>query len=637
MLTKFNFYEGVPVGPDNFNNFFTAVMKNSDAVLTLAFGDGTIDYNGGHLATKSVEYRVLETTNGNFYVLSAKDAILDEIINPDGSASGIFSPSKSKGIIFSKSNDRYFSEEIPYIRTSTVPFGYTGDLRYKACEDVPVLEWQTVGTGYNQADFVATGNFVYRKNIPTAPYRLIKEVSGGDFINYTYKIDTGVMDLRYNGVPQTGTNSNDLRFYTAAQASKDRYESKSGYIYDVGGNKVTLNTLTLGAEYPHPLYLGKYKFGTVEGQILSDWKANFGDSSGYINLLFPYSNFGSFSAHIILRREADDYLEGGGIISTVETPSYVYVKEDSTSGTSVREGCFKIMDRGRGIIRLNLSTTTLAGLSKNTLDVPDAIRFSILSPEQLLESKGDDGIRRFKSRYGKVFTGSYIDTELVTVFYDYKTTGFEVNRITEGISSDTNTDVLYIDRNANIKNIVLAIKYPGATIFDADSQKNKYIPDILSMFYIPVTPYTPDISQIEGFVEINQTSWYNQDVINREYKPVSRADVTFVGLKKKGMYTNVLSFDPTTAIFRFNSGPSANYYVHKDKTGLVENLGRIDEYVRRDGALAEPHYINPPIVKTFLVNGERLDVLPKYQLAVDVQYVLEGNSKLYIDGQFIIR
>lgn len=648
MLMNFKFYEGVPVGPDNLGDFFTSVQRSTDAVLSLAFGSaGTLNSNGGGLSNRPVEYRVLQSSNGtSYYTLSAQRAVLDK--------NGLFDPEESKGIAFFKYNSRYFTEEINYIRTAGSDQGYPQEMRHKAFEDVTVHSWETVASGFDPESYVTRKELTYVTNIPLNPYRLIKEVSLNDPEGvYTYLVDKGVMDLRYNGIPQSQTNSNDTRFYTSNPSSRTRYESRAGYIFSDGtaANKITLKGVTLGGEHPYPVVKGKFKFGTTEGMDLKGWRDAFGPSttSPYIDVRFAHSNFGTMEAHIIIRRSFDPYIDGDGVIGTVRDPKYVYIKEDTTSGTSVAEGHFKVLDKAKGVVRVNVDSATLSFLKESPTESPAKIRFTIVNPEQLIESSSDNGVVRFRSRYGKVFTGEYLDTELVTLFYDYKTSRIEVNRITEGINTDSDTDVLYSDKSSSVKNVVLALRYPGKPIIDVEAQKNKYYPDVLSMFYVPLIPFSPtevnssgtvtDISSIEAFVELNRADWYNQDVPNREYKPVSRKDEIKVSLKKVGEYVggfDPIVFNPLQPIFRENSGASQNYYLHSRKVARPENVGEIEEYVRRDAALPEPHYINPPITKTFLESGDTLNITPGFQMTAFINYVLEENSELIVNGQFII-
>ena len=109
MLTKFNFYDGVPVGPDNFSEFFNTVQSNVDAVLTLAFdSNGATDLSdtGGHLQTNPVEYRLLDTSQGSYWVLSSGKARTRNVVDANGNSVAVFSPELSKGILFAKTGRR---------------------------------------------------------------------------------------------------------------------------------------------------------------------------------------------------------------------------------------------------------------------------------------------------------------------------------------------------------------------------------------------------------------------------------------------------------------------------------------------------------------------------------------------------
>jgi hypothetical protein len=96
------------------------------------------------------------------------------------------------------------------------------------------------------------------------------------------------------------------------------------------------------------------------------------------------------------------------------------------------------------------------------------------------------------------------------------------------------------------------------------------------------------------------------------------------------------TLNPLNPIFRYNSGASNNYYVHQSKVGLPENVGKVEEYVRRDAALPEPHYINPPIVKMFLASGETLHITENHQMAVKRKYTIQNDAVLTVDGMLVV-
>lgn len=654
MLTNIKFYESVPIGGNNFSEFFKTVQQTSDAVLSMAFGlDYTINVTGGSLPNRPVEYRSLTSSDGAVYFcLSAKNAIYK--------SNGSLNEAESSSVIFAKVGTRYASEYIPYIRA----LGYDQNMtdRYLGFEDLPVYYWEVLATAFDIPSMINKKQLTYKNNIPLSPYRVSKEYNISKS-EHSFLVEKGVMDVRYNGVPQTEVNSNDLRFYTANPASLSRYQSKSAYIFG-NSNQLTLTQVQLGAEYPEPTVSGKYKYGTVEGCKLDEWKNNFGTKEGYLEIRFPYTNFAAGESAILIKRTEDPYFDSnGGVIGTYNDPKYVYLPEDSSSGPEIASGCYKIIDKNRSIIRVNVTNNTLEGLRTTSSETLDNIRFTVISPEKLLEAIGENGITRYYSRYGRVFTGEYTKTELVNLFYDQGTTSIQVNRLTEGVNTEPSTDLIFSDKSSAIQGGIYAIAYPANALIDIESQKNKYYPDVVSMYYVPVVPFFPvpvadlgldlpalkekykefdavvDVSEIEAYLEKNLTSWYNQDVIEREYKPVPRKEEYRVSLKKKGRLVggiDPLKFDPTVLILRGNAGPSLNYYVHVRKTDWPENVGKIDEYVRRDAALPEPHYIDPPITKTFLEYEDTLEIKAGHQMFSGIQYSLEKDSELYCNGQFLL-
>lgn len=658
MLTNYKFYEGVPVGPDNFSEFYSTLFKNSDSIMLLAFASGgttEINTTGGHLQTNPVGYKLIRSSTGTyFYVLSGETAKTEK----DATGSDVFSVDNSKGVLFAKTSKRYFTEEIPYIRSPGTAYGTTEE---QAIEDMRVYSWETIATGFDTTEFLNSRNLVYKANIPLSPYRVVKELSNSAE-GYTYKIDQGIMDFRYNGIPQPQINGNDTRFYTPSPASKSRYVGRGAYSFGSlqNTNQVTIGSnLILGAEYPHPLSKGQFKFGTVEGLNRSDWISAFGtESQKYIEVKFPFANFTTEQAQIIVKRSFDQYYDNKtGEIYTPE-PKYLHIQEDVSGGLDVRDGFFKVMDKAKGIIRLNVSQTLIMSYLRLTAsEVISDIRFTIVCPEQLLESYEEDSTTRYRTRYGKVFTGSYLDTELVSVSFEPKTGRFSVNRITEGINNEDGTDVLYVDRSASVKTMLLALSYPAKPKIETEPQKLKYIPDILSMFYIAAVPASnttgenvvSKVEDIVAYVEVNKASWYNQDVKAREYKPVARAERAFISLASSkanigngavdgvgngGDKLTVLT--PLKPVFRYNSGPSENYYVHKTKVGLPQNIGKKEEYVRRDAALPEPHYINPPIIKMFLQSGESLHITEGHQMIVRRKYTIQNDAVLKVDGYLFV-
>jgi len=657
MLTKYNFYEGVPVGPDNFSGFYNTLFQNSDAIMALAFASGgttEVNNTGGHLQSQPVTFKLVRSSTGTyFYVLSSRIARTEK--SDDGS--DVFSAENSSGTIFGKLGKRYFTEDIPYIRSPGTPYGTTEE---QAIEDMRVYSWETIATGFDADEYLGTRKLVYKVNIPLNPFRVVKEYNKAVEAP-TYKIEQGVMDLRYNGIPQPQLNSNDMRLYTPIIESVSRY-ARNAYTVGTNGasNKLVLeDKLIFGAEHPHPMSKGKFRYGTVEGLNKSGWLDNFGVSNNkYIEVRFPFANFTTEQAHIILRRSSDMYYDSRNGIPTRTDPKYVHLQEDSSGGSEVQDGFFKVMDRAKGIIRINASQTLLLSYLRNSSQesISD-IRFTILCPEQLLESYEEDSTIRYRTRYGKVFTGSYLDTELVSVSYEPATGRFDVNRITEGINNEDGTDVIYVDRTAAVKTVLLAIRYPAKVKIESEPQRLKYIPDTLSMFYVAAVPLsnstTPgsvaNVNDIVTFVETNKYSWYNQDVKNREYRPVSRAERAYVSLAStlgvigngaldgSGLGGNKLpTLNPLNPIFRYNSGASENYYVHRSKVSLPVNVGTKEEYVRRDAALPEPHYINPPIVKMFLASGESLHITTDHQMSVKRKYTVQNDAVLVVDGYLFV-
>lgn len=246
MITKFNFYDGVPVGVREFQEFFDNIKRSANAALMFAFFESNEEVirntTGGYLEDAPVVIKGFETgSTAKAYVLSGVNAF---------------------GTLFIKGKSYFDTYEIPLV---------------EKVEDIPTYTWDLLAT---HGDSRTDGKLYYEplpNNEVEIPVRVIRPGMNG-------LVEKGLTEIRYNGIPQ---------------------ETDSIATYDLDDRLTSLvfPKITLGAEYPHPL-LGKKYIKTNTHHTLEFYRTNFNSNKqmGYFDLMFPFSNFIIEGAIIILRR-----------------------------------------------------------------------------------------------------------------------------------------------------------------------------------------------------------------------------------------------------------------------------------------------------------------------------------------------
>lgn len=247
MIIKYNFYDGIPVGVREFQEYFDTIKKSANASLLFAFFESNEE--------------VINTTVGG-YLESAPVIIKELPTGITGSSAYVLSGVKGTGTLFLKGTAYFDTYEIPLIND---------------INDLHVASWDILATLGN---YKADGNLHFSLAETNFPLRVIRKKEG------TQVLEKGLYDIRYNGIPQINDSST---------------------VYDNAGRLVGLrfNKLVLGAEYPYPV-LSKKFVPLHRPQALSFYKTRFASNArlGYFDLMFPHSNFVIEGAIVILRRVA---------------------------------------------------------------------------------------------------------------------------------------------------------------------------------------------------------------------------------------------------------------------------------------------------------------------------------------------
>ena len=559
MLVNMNFYEGVPVGPSDFSEFFRSVKKNVDSLLiytlSSSFAQNNLSANGGYVIGGELEIAEMS----GFYVLRSRN------IN-------------KKGILFAKdpSNGRYFVEEYPY---------------FTEIKDMPVVAWEILASGNDKS---LLGNdktrveLVYpNKILPKYPIMWEKDING----NYIIQ-SRKYYSVRYNGVPQGA--------------------------YDLKQDSLVFTKLQLGAEYPWPVDAKGTFVDTTVPRTFYEWTQVLGQN-GVIYLRFPNSNF-SIDTPILLMRERS--VDSSGTL----VYSYHALREDKSFDNEVATNSFKVIDKAKGIVKIKITEQFVKYVLKSNKNSP---AFDFIVPEQLV-SVINNGIVEYKTRFGSIYNGDTSQVELLSL--NFKGNELILNRIIDDLSNTPGTDTIYVDRAKTVGDILLAVKYDAVPRVETTAQRNKFFPDIITLFYSTGVPASSvaGASRVRAIVENNKASWYNQNVAIAEYRPVNRMDKSFVTLVGADWLSTPDLINPIQPLTISNSALPAYTYGYKDKV----TLGTVDKYVRADAKVPEPHYVNPTIVKMTLPQDELLIIYEDQQMSVHRRYKIDG--RIIVDGLLII-
>lgn len=327
------------------------------------------------------------------------------------------------------------------------------------------------------------------------PYRPVRKNDLGQFLY-------GYQDIRVNGIPQT-----EFDF--------------SGSVYANFYNQaLSVSELKLGAEFPEPIRNGRYdgalldpENGITRGTLLSTYNNR---------LTFLHSNLSSsVGGNVVLWRR----------VSGINYFSYI-PQSFSNAGT-VPSGTYRVVDQARGEIEISVSTEQVEQLRVPGEVVPNAdIEFIVVVPEQLREETVG-GVTSYSSRYGGVYNG---DTSAVVLAeYFFNGSRHIVRHIPSQNYFGSSGRNLMQDSTQNYQDSnILAFSYSATpnknTITEA--QYSRYSPDVISLYYHTglILPTASGTSSIRTVVERNNGSWYNRDVLNAGYFPVSRTDESFYSL-----------------------------------------------------------------------------------------------------------
>lgn len=559
MIMKYNFYDGIPVGVREFQEYFDTIKKSANASLLFAFFESNEEIInstvGGYLENAPIELKGLPTgISGTFgYVIS-----------------GVGNKS---GTLFLKGGSYFDTYEIPYIN---------------GVEDIEVTRVEILATS---GEYQADGKLHFNRGNTLLPVRSIRKKEGSSVV------EQGFYDIRFNGIPQINDDSVD---------------------YDEQGRvqEIVFQKLILGAEYPHPVLARKF-VPTHKPQSLSFYRSTFASNTrlGYFDLMFPHSNFVSEGAIIILRR-----------VTPNGTVIYSNVLEDLTPSSTVKANRFKVVDKARGILRFNLTEDFIKTLKVNANE-PDAnVTFEIISPEILMEEVSNNVVY-YRSRYGGISYASSENAEILR----YTDDGGRLDVIAPQKLSTSNSDVILYEKKTKTPSTILAVRYVAEPIVSVEKQTNKYNPDIFTLYYSSGV-ITSDASSILGTLDINKASWYNWDANIIEYKPVHRIERASIGLIVSGdiTYTQGIIFNPRLEVKKEKVGLAEWTYVHESK----KTVGVINEFVRRDAAIPEPHHVNPVMTKMILAADEYLRIPENEQMRIGIRYTVEGT--LVADGYLIV-
>lgn len=322
------------------------------------------------------------------------------------------------------------------------------------------------------------------------PYRPITKNQSNQFVE-------GYREVRFNGIPQED--------YTLSFNTTSNFRTQ----------ELAFDSLRLAPELPKPVVGESYTDAIslsnliTKDDLISDFNSR---------LTFEFTNFS---------------IEGGGhiILYKPATRTMVYVPRDTSVGTSVASGTYKVIDYARGIIELNPSNAQLEQLRvTGEIGEPDvAVHFTVLSAEQLLEETVNN-ITRYRTRYGAIYDGDVSNAMLVEYLFDG--TSHTLREIPNSEYIGTPGSILLSDVNGNYTDgLVLALFYNG-TIDQTElvnSQTVRYIPDTFQLYFHAgiVATTASDGDDIRAIVATNPSSWFNQNVTNLDYYPVNRTEEAY--------------------------------------------------------------------------------------------------------------
>jgi len=579
MLTKINTYEGVPIGSKNFDDFFDYVRE----FLGANFNFSTY----------------LSSENGGFFPKDSLEFILKG--NPSSVSQSAFffmSSVEETGEFFGK-------KDFEYYKTKHLGPKYS----------LPKTEvWELLPTKSSSDDasnvYVFENLSFEDKVLPYNPISIIESTDVDNIILNSYTItEQGAYTIYFDvqdenpqtfdvlidgnpvGVQQQyeggNTLSNIVFNLSFAQDNEISLSNTTGIINQIkikpvdsvsqGYTYVSYNgvhqeknvdyqpvidsdtsnfrtqTLTIprvihGAESPKPLDENGRFFRDVIYGDESALGINLNELSSVFNneLEFNFTNF-SLGGYIFLLREN----------SSTGERNFVYLTPDMSYSEETSLGKYKVKDFPSGKIHLNISETQLDKLVFANEDFSDFddkkqnLRFFIISAEQLLVDSRER-ITNYRTRYGNVYTGQQ---DLVDVI-ELRSIGetFEINTEVSGVISSSGDNILRDETKQYENSVLLAIKYPAVPSLSEYKriQNNRYTPDVFHLYYSPGISINPNsLNSVKGFIEQNDSSWYNKSFSDGSFYPVSRAVKTYLSFTTDeeisgSDFSSVITFDPTT-------------------------------------------------------------------------------------------
>jgi len=454
----------------------------------------------------------------------------------------VFTPSvKSVGNLFGRYNNEYYQFNVDNATTL----------------EPQVYKWTILPTAVDDGSST-TASFSY-SNISTSirklPYRPVK--GSGSTFSYGYH------DVRFNGIPQT-LNTN----YTFTYVSPNT-------VYDFQTQKLYVPKLTLGAEYPDPILNDRYDTtGLNEAYTFDTLLSDYNNT-----LTFAHTNFSlDFGGHILLYRPSQGL--------------YAYIPQDTSSGATVSAGTYKVTDYSRGIIELNLSATqlnTLITAAESTAGTYtyNTVPFNVISAEQLQE-ESTSGSVNYYSRYGAIYDGDVASALFVEYLFDGQ--NHIITTIPPTNYNSTSGSLLFQDTTQQYSDgVILAIKYNGTPSVQelTKSQTTRYEPDVFTLYYSIgiLTSQVTSSSDIRAMIEQNYDSWYNRDVLDANYYPVSRGTSTYYSfITASEVFVPPTNLDPDGNFLNVaaNTGSPSTVTTGTEAvnvttgTGAVSNLGTVN-------------------------------------------------------------
>jgi len=575
MLTKINTYEGVPVGSQNFEEFFDYVRDflsanfNFSTYLSQELGGyfprDSFTYVRKGSTTQNTWFFTPSTSTANLYGSKNNEFYQFEILGDKTKAPQVYSwevlPTKSS---LSNNASSYQFVNTDLNDNKVLPYNPTFYIPSREISTSNVYTAQNSGSYFITFTATDAGSDSASANIiidVDGSDEIIGSVSDGatkDFYKVVDNISAGnVISLEAS----TGdvTFSNIRIEYQANVKPGYNYVSYSG-IYQsqivpsfsnpgsgFSEQTVTIPSLKLGAESPKPVTsTGRFYRDLAYGEN-SALGINANELTSEFNnqLEFKYTNF-SLGAFIILKRVVNS------------NTYYVYVPEDTKTSGAVTSGTYRVIDSSIGKVEFNLSETQLDALtgtseSFNSLaDKQKQIRFFIVSAEQLLTDRREN-ITYYRSRHGEIYNGNLDDVELLSLTPVGNT--LSVNTITENIISFSGS-ALFQDLTGSFdSSIVVALNYTGVPNLSEYTkvQETSYVPDVFEFYYhAGISANNPNTSSsVKAFVEENESSWYNKKSLDGSFTPVNRGVSHYISFitgseASSSAFFNETVFDPKT-------------------------------------------------------------------------------------------